>query len=138
MIGKAGRPITTMVVRMPVRPDLLSWAADRAGPADEELERRLPKFAEWHSGELTPTFKQLEHFANAAHVPLGYFFLEEPPEEPISIPDFRTLGSAASMQQYAWQAGWQPPAQFKLDRRSAHGCACSSWEATRRSRSSRP
>jgi len=94
MVGKAGRTVTTMAVRMPVRPELLAWAADRAGLADEELERRFPKFAEWHSGELTPTFKQLEHFAKAAHAPLGYFFLDEPPEEPIPIPDFRTMGNA--------------------------------------------
>ena len=47
--------------------------------------------AEWERGEALPTFKQLEDFAKATHVPFGYFFLPEPPEESIPIPDLRTI-----------------------------------------------
>ena len=83
-----------MVVRVPVQPELLTWAVDRAGLTDVELEGRFPKIVEWQSGELTPTFKQLEKFAKATHAPLGYLFISEPPEEQLPIPDFRTVGNA--------------------------------------------
>ena len=83
-----------MTVRIPVRPEMLSWAAERAGLEPDDLVRRFPKFSEWSNGDLVPTFKQLQHFAQTAHVPLGYLFLEEPPAEKVPIPDYRTIGNA--------------------------------------------
>lgn len=83
-----------MAVRIPIRPEILTWAADRAGLTGYDLERRFPKYEEWRSGQLDPTFKQLEQFAKATHAPLGYLFLEEPLEEPVPIPDFRTFANA--------------------------------------------
>jgi Zn-dependent peptidase ImmA (M78 family) len=44
-------------------------------------------------GEERPTFRQLEKFAQATHTPFGYFFLPEPPEESLPIPDLRTVGN---------------------------------------------
>lgn len=84
-----------MVVRVPVKPELLSWAVDRSGISPEVVARRFPKFGEWESGQTVPTFKQLEGFANATHAPLGFFFLDKPPIERVPIPDFRTMGNAA-------------------------------------------
>ena len=78
--------------RVPVNPELLSWARMRAGADVFDLQVRFPKLAEWESGELQPTLKQLEGFAKAVHAPIGYLFLPAPPEEPMPIPDFRTLG----------------------------------------------
>lgn len=79
------------MTRVAVRPELLSWARERAGIANaEDLLGRFPKLAEWETGETQPTLKQLEAFAQALHVPIGYLFLPEPPEEPLPIPDFRT------------------------------------------------
>jgi len=78
--------------RVPVNPELLSWARVRAGADAFDLQVRFPKLAEWESGELQPTLKQLEGFAKAVHAPIGYLFLPAPPEEPMPIPDFRTLG----------------------------------------------
>ena len=83
-----------MRVRVPVKPELLVWARERAGLPLESLIRRFPKYREWESGRLQPTLKQLEAFAKTTHAPIGYLLLPEPRDEPIPIPDFRTLGSA--------------------------------------------
>lgn len=79
------------MTRVGVRPELLRWARKRAGIVDGgELLGRFPKLAEWEAGEAQPTLKQLEAFARAVHVPIGYLFLPAPPDEPLPIPDFRT------------------------------------------------
>ena len=79
------------VTRVAVRPNLVRWARERAGHDDvEELLGRFPKLVEWEAGDTQPTLKQLEAFAHAVHVPFGYLFLAEPPEELLPIPDFRT------------------------------------------------
>ena len=53
------------------------------------LRRRFPKLGSWESGDAVPTLKQLEQFAKAVHVPVGYLFLSAPPVEELPIPDFR-------------------------------------------------
>lgn len=81
--------------RVAVSPSLLIWARERAGLTADELSRRLPKIAEWEDGRTLPTLRQLEAFANAVHVPIGYLFLTDPPDEPLPIPDFRTVEGRA-------------------------------------------
>ena len=83
-----------MTTRIPVNPDLLDWALERAGVSAEALAGKFPKLREWLSGELAPTLKQLETFAAATHTAIGLLFLPQPPEEPLPIPDFRTLPEA--------------------------------------------
>lgn len=79
------------MTRATINPTLFRWARERAGMETLELEGRFPKFPEWERGEAQPTLKQLEAFAKAVHVPIGYLFLAEPPQEPLPIPDFRTF-----------------------------------------------
>jgi transcriptional regulator with XRE-family HTH domain len=55
------------------------------------LAERFPRLDAWEQGEVQPTLKQLEGFANATHAPIGYFFLSAPPVERMPIPDFRTV-----------------------------------------------
>jgi Zn-dependent peptidase ImmA (M78 family) len=83
-----------MTVRAPVNPRLITWAAERSGAPASDLTRRFPKLQEWERGERVPTLRQLEDFARATHTPVGMLFLDEPPEERIPIPDFRTMGDA--------------------------------------------
>jgi len=83
-----------MTTRVPVNPDLLGWALERAGVSADALVGRFPKLREWLSGELAPTLKQLEAFAAATHTAIGLLFLPQPPDEPLPIPDFRTLPEA--------------------------------------------
>jgi len=80
------------MLRVTVKPELLRWACDRSGRSVADLSGRFPKLALWETGEAKPTLKQLEDFAKATYVPIGYLFLPEPPEETIPIPDLRTIG----------------------------------------------
>lgn len=79
------------MTRITVNPDLLIWARERAGLDRLALAERFPKLTGWEDGTLVPTLRQLENFARAVHVPVGFLFLSAPPEEVLPIPDFRTL-----------------------------------------------
>lgn len=79
--------------RVPVNPDLLRWARERAGYSVESLANRFPKLPTWEQGDLQPTLNQLEAFARATHTPFGFLFLTEPPVERMPIPDFRTIAN---------------------------------------------
>ncbi len=80
--------------RVPVKPEMLRWARERAGWNPASLRQRIPQFELWERGEESPTLRQLESFAKAMHVPIGYLFLQKPPIEHVPIPDFRTVGNA--------------------------------------------
>ena len=82
-----------MTLRVDVKPELFRWARERAGIEPEVLVKRFPKYREWESGERQPTFKQLEKLAKATHAPIGSFFLSKPLDEPVPIPDLRTVGN---------------------------------------------
>jgi Zn-dependent peptidase ImmA (M78 family)/transcriptional regulator with XRE-family HTH domain len=77
------------MIRAAVRPELLTWARERAGLERPDLDRRFPRLAAWEKGTASPTLKQLEQFARAVHVPVGYLFLLELPVEALPLPDFR-------------------------------------------------
>ncbi len=79
-----------MTTRVPVNPDLLHWALERAGVSADALAEKFPKLNDWLRGELAPTLKQLEAFANTTHTPIGLLFLQHPPQESLPIPDLRT------------------------------------------------
>lgn len=81
-----------MILRVDVKPELLRWARERAGIEPDALERRFPKYREWESGHRQPTLKQLESLAKVTHAPIGSFFLSQPLEERVPIPDLRTVG----------------------------------------------
>jgi len=81
------------MVRVTVKPELLRWARECAGVTLEDLEKKFKKLPEWESDrDVFPTLNQLEAFAKSVHVPLGYLFLDEPPEERLPVADFRTIG----------------------------------------------
>lgn len=84
-----------MTVYVDVAPTLLEWAVERAGWDEETALRKFPHLTEWRAGTRRPTVKQLEKFAHATHAPFGQLFLLAPPEEPLPVPDMRTLCDAA-------------------------------------------
>ena len=79
--------------RVPINPNLLRWARERAGYSVDAVAGRFPKIKAWEGGELQPTLKQIEAFAKATHTPVGFLFLAEPPVESVPIPDFRTVAN---------------------------------------------
>ncbi len=83
---------------VPASIPVLRWAADRACLSDAILEKRFRKWPLWLTGEAQPTLKQLENFARLTHTPIGYFFLPEPPELELPVPDFRTLRDEAMLE----------------------------------------
>ena len=84
-----------MIVRVEVQPSLYRWALERSRLDQDKLARRFPKLGEWMVGDRVPTLKQIEKFAQATGTAVGYFFLPEPPDEQIPIPDLRTVGDQA-------------------------------------------
>jgi Zn-dependent peptidase ImmA (M78 family)/transcriptional regulator with XRE-family HTH domain len=81
-----------MPLRVSVKPSLLEWARERAGLSSDDVASKFPNFDDWRTGSKKPTLKQLERFAHTARVPIGYLFFQEPPEEWLPVPDFRTMG----------------------------------------------
>ena len=82
------------MTRVAIRPEMLRWACDRARVDTRDLAVRIPQLPAWENGEKQPTLKQLEGFAKATHTPIGYLLLKEPIDEPVPIPDFRTVADA--------------------------------------------
>lgn len=78
---------STIAASIPV----LRWAAQRERLHDNDLTQRFPKWPLWLSGDAQPTLRQLESFARVTHTAIGYFFLPEPPEPALPVPDFRTV-----------------------------------------------
>lgn len=64
-------------VRVPVRPELISWALDQAD-ADVDSPRQGELVENWLEGSSQPTLKQLQDFAKRVHVPFGYLLLSAP------------------------------------------------------------
>jgi Zn-dependent peptidase ImmA (M78 family) len=79
------------MIRVSVKPRMYHWARERSRLSTDTLRRRFPRLHEWEVGKAEPTLKQLEAFARATFTPVGYLFLDEPPEERVPIPDFRTI-----------------------------------------------
>ncbi len=89
-----------MSVRVKINPELLQWACQRAGLKIKDLGQKasFKKLPEWEKGTTQPTFKQIEAFAKATYVPVGYLFLKKPPlREEVPVPDLRTIKNKSVM-----------------------------------------
>ena len=75
-----------------IAPEMLNWVI-----AHIQMNS-LPKQIVEHltasiSGQKEPTFNQIEKVSRATGIPLGYFFLEQPPKEDVSFVEYRTVDS---------------------------------------------
>ena len=76
-----------------VKPATLRWACERSRIDPAILAKRFPQLPAWESGEKRPTLKQIEAFCGATHTAVGHFFGGDPPDEPVPIPDFRSIAN---------------------------------------------
>ena len=83
------------MTRVPVPPEMLRWACERAGHDVAHFAAHMPQLPAWVRRERHPTLKQLEKLAKLTHTPLGYLFLAEPPDERLPVSDYRTVAGAA-------------------------------------------
>ncbi|MGR3759249.1 ImmA/IrrE family metallo-endopeptidase [Roseobacteraceae bacterium NS-SX3] len=79
------------MAQVAISPDVLEWARERAGMPFDTLAKRFKKYPSWLEGQGGPTFQQLETLASVLRLPMGMFFLPEPPEEKLPLPDFRRM-----------------------------------------------
>ncbi len=82
-----------------VTPHILVWARERSGlselQAADKAKVDVDKLLLWESGQDQPTFVQAKHLAKTYMVPFGYFYLERPPQNEVTIPDRRTTENAS-------------------------------------------
>lgn len=87
-----------MPTRAHINPAMLRWARDRVGfdieAAAKAAHVKAEQLERWEQGEDQPTFKQAQDMAQALQAPFGFFFLQQPPQEPPLLPDLRTVGGA--------------------------------------------
>ena len=78
-----------------INPKVIRWAIERAQIDEAGLVKpvgvKVEKINVWLTGEARPTFRQAQILANVLRVPLGYLYLDEPPEEVLPIPDLRAV-----------------------------------------------
>jgi Zn-dependent peptidase ImmA (M78 family) len=79
-----------MRTELDIKPNMITWAIARAGHELKDFASRFPRVSDWISQKKQPTVKQLEEFSNRVHIPFGYLFLNEPPDEKLPIPFFRS------------------------------------------------
>jgi Zn-dependent peptidase ImmA (M78 family)/DNA-binding XRE family transcriptional regulator len=73
--------------------EILTWARKRTlGPIDDatkKLKVTREKLEAWEKGESYPTYIQAIDLAKKLKIPFGYFYLSEPPDESLPLPDLR-------------------------------------------------
>src|SRR5690349_515872 len=84
-------------MNLSLTPRVLRWARERAGMDQRTLAKKVTgkptaeRVKQWEqTGVLT--FSQARKLAHATHTPEGFLYLNEPPDDRLPIPDFRTVG----------------------------------------------
>ena len=92
MCCKEGRHVPRE--NMPITPEVLQWARERAPFTIEEIRTKFPSIEDWEQGTSAPTYPQLEKLSDTLKVPIAVFFFSEPPDVPPIRESFRTLPDA--------------------------------------------
>ncbi|MBN2238878.1 MAG: ImmA/IrrE family metallo-endopeptidase [Dehalococcoidales bacterium] len=83
------------MVQALVTPQLIKWARERRSLRLEEAAGKInvgaEKLRKWEHGDDSPTFKQAKNLAEKLYIPFGYLFLNNPPDDSLPLPDFRTV-----------------------------------------------
>src|SRR6266567_4000267 len=83
-------------MNLTLQPKVLRWARDRARLDEPALAKKVgvgvERVKEWErTGQLTLT--QAKKLAHVTHTPEGHLYLQQPPDDKLPIPDFRTVGN---------------------------------------------
>lgn len=79
-------------VKVHIAPNMLEWILQQT--QNVKLSDKVAGYLQsWVNGEKEPTFSQIEQVSKNTGIPLGYFFLKEPPKEDLSIIEYRTVDS---------------------------------------------
>lgn len=91
--------VTETRVQLPnnwANPEVLKWARNRMGLSPKQVESlagiAIDRIAEWEDAKAAPSLSELEILAEIYDCPVGYFFLDSPPEEKQTL-DFRGLAA---------------------------------------------
>ena len=81
-----------MANRFSVSSEILNWLPKYSGKGYEAFYARYSKYDEWIAGTLSPTFNQIIDLATFSNIPLGYMYLQTPPNiAEKEITDFRRV-----------------------------------------------
>lgn len=81
-----------MQTKVSVSKEILNWIV--AQIQIDELPNQIVEYLNlWISEVKSPTFNQIEKVSKATSIPLGYFFLQTPPVEDLSLVEYRTIDS---------------------------------------------
>lgn len=75
---------------------MITWGRNRSDVTPDALAKKLDdipteRLLQWEQGEDKPTLAQAQKIANTLHIPLGYLYLDTPPQELTDTPDLRTI-----------------------------------------------
>lgn len=80
-----------------IKGEMIKWARERAGLSPESLAEKLQispdTVINWESGNFAIPVSKAKTLSKISLIPYGILFADYPPEEKITIPDFRTHGS---------------------------------------------
>ncbi len=79
-------------VNVNIQPEIIKWALNQT-PADKLGDKLLSNIKKWLDGTKNPIFHQIEEFSRQSNIPLGYFFLQAPPDEKLELLEYRTIDS---------------------------------------------
>ena len=81
-------------LQITLQPDVLRWARERAKLQPEELAKKMgvkqPKRVLKWENDGAISVAQVDKLAKCTYTPLGFLYLEEPPDERLPIADFRS------------------------------------------------
>lgn len=81
-----------MQAKVNISASILHWVM-RTTQLDTLPPQIVEYLTKWIKGEKEPTFNQVERVSQATGIPLGYFFLQTPPQEDIPLMEYRTINS---------------------------------------------
>lgn len=91
-----------MANRFSVSSEILNWLPKYSGKGYEAFYARYSKYDEWITGSLSPTFNQIQDLATFSNVPLGYMYLQTPPDiAKKEIADFRRVNGVEDSTPYS-------------------------------------